>query len=137
MLLKQLERNAGALHDLTTAFCEHFDASTPDIAGVRYIQVAGNAAHGGHELFFFQLAAAIAHLKDEVNDGVVTRRSALRLPKAASTPKVPHENLEDWPGDHGSEVGWSFASPVPIVFDPLFLESPHLKRYDDLVARLK
>jgi hypothetical protein len=140
LLFKQLERNAGAIHDLTTTFCEHFDATTPDVEGVRYIQVAGNAAKGGHELFLFQLSAAIGRFKKEINDGMVTRNSALRLRKndsPASQPTVQHENLDDWPGDHASEVGWSFDSPAPILFDfPFLTKPPHFDRYEDLVARL-
>src|SRR3954452_11797060 len=103
LIAAQLERNAGALHDLTTVVGRHFDETTPDVDGVRYIQVAGNAAEGGHELILFQLAAVIAHFKNEVNDGVVTQASALRLSESEGA-KEKHVNLTDWPGDHASEV---------------------------------
>jgi triacylglycerol lipase len=130
----QLERNVGALHDLTTGAGRHFDETTHDVEGVRYIQVAGDANGGGHELVLFQLAAVIAHLKGEANDGVVTRSSALRLPDLPGG-KVNHENLTDWPGDHASEVGWSVKSLLPIGV-PLFGLPPHLERYEKLVAML-
>jgi len=126
----QLERNAGALHDLTPAVGQHFDETTPDVEGVRYIQVAGNAA-GSSELLLFHLAAAIAHLKGEINDGVVTRSSALRLPDLPGVKE--HENLDDWPGDHASEVGWSVGSLLSI---PFLKTPPHLERYEKLVAML-
>ncbi len=77
-LRQTLESNAGALGNLTTTWCIPFDESTPDADGVRYIEVAGDASKGGNELFLFQLAATIGKLKGEVNDGVVTKSSALR-----------------------------------------------------------
>ncbi|HXH36996.1 MAG TPA: hypothetical protein VNN08_00065 [Thermoanaerobaculia bacterium] len=134
-----LERNAGALHDLTTDVGSHFDASTPDVDGVRYIQVAGDASQGGTELILFQLAAVISHLKGCKNDGVVSRSSALRLRidpvlDAQGQPvKMKHENLDDWPGDHASEVGWTLPIGLQI---PILTSPPHLKRYEDLVKML-
>lgn len=121
-LLWQLERNVGALHDLTTEVGVQFDESTPDSEGVRYVEVAGDASRGGHEVFLFQLAAVIGRLTGEVNDGVVARSSALR---------EGHEHLDDWPVDHAGEVGWSWQSPVPIEIE---LPVPHLARYDAIVA---
>jgi triacylglycerol lipase len=50
MLVDPLQRNAGALHDLTTAFGSNFDQTTPDVPGVRYIEVAGDASRGGPEV---------------------------------------------------------------------------------------
>jgi triacylglycerol lipase len=127
-LLRQLERNAGALHDLTTEVGVQFDESTPDDDGVRYVEVAGDAAKGGHELFLFQLAAVIGRLTGEVNDGVVARSSALR---------EGHEHLDDWPVDHAGEIGWSFDSPLPVEFEsPLIPPPPHFARYDAIVAKL-
>jgi triacylglycerol lipase len=127
-LLQQLQRNAGALHDLTTAVCVGFDESTPDSNGVQYIEVAGDASQGGHELWLFQLAAVIGRLTGEVNDGVVARSSALR---------AGHEHLDDWPVDHAGEVGWSFASPLPVEVElPLIPQPPHFARYDAIVAGL-
>jgi triacylglycerol lipase len=127
-LLQQLERNAGALHDLTTEFGVQFDESTPDNDGVRYVEVAGDAAQGGHELLFFQLAAVIGRLTGEVNDGVVAKSSALRPGR---------EHLDDWPVDHAGEIGWSFESLFPAEFDiPLLPPPPHLARYDAIVAIL-
>jgi hypothetical protein len=127
-LREKLESNAPALHDLTTEVGANFDDTTPDIRSVRYIEVAGDASQGGHELFLFQLAAVIGRINGEVNDGVVTQSSALRS---------GHEHLNDWPVDHAGEVGWSFESPVPIVFElPLIPTPAHLLRYDAIVNAL-
>ena len=130
-IVDQLQRNAGALHDLTSAFGTHFDDTTPDVDGVRYVEVAGDAEKGGHELFLFQLAAVIGNLKGSgVNDGVVTRTSALR---------EGHDHLDDWPVDHAGEVGWSFASLVPIglALPPILAPAAHLARYDAIVSALR
>lgn len=128
-LVRQLEANLGALHDLTTPVCTQFDDNTPDVAGVRYIEVAGDASQGGHELFLFQLAAVIGKLTGQVNDGVVTKASALRQ---------GHQHLDDWPVDHAGEIGWSLDSPVPIEFDlPLVPLPPHFGRYDAIVQLLQ
>jgi triacylglycerol lipase len=127
-LLDKLESNAPALHDLTTEVGIHFDENTPDVKGVRYIGVAGDASKGGHELFLFQLAAVIGKINGEANDGVVTRSSALR---------AGHEHLDDWPVDHAGEVGWSFDTPVPIVAEvPLVPKPAHLLRYNAIVNAL-
>jgi triacylglycerol lipase len=127
-LVRMLERNAGGLHDLTTPVGIHFDETTPDVDGVRYLEVAGDASQGGHELYLFQLAAVIGRLQGAVNDGVVTRTSALR---------DGHEHLDDWPVDHAGEIGWSFDSPVPIEIErPLVPPPPHFARYDAIVALL-
>jgi triacylglycerol lipase len=124
-LKEKLESNVGALHDLTTEIGIHFDETTPDVGGVRYIDVAGDASKGGRKLFLFKLAAEIGRINGEVNDGVVTRSSALR---------AGHKNLDDWPVDHAGEVGWSFDSPVPIVAGiPLVRTPAHLLRYDEIV----
>ena len=117
-----LMNNAGALHDLTTAGATAFSRATPDVPGVRYIEVAGNAALGDDQLFLFELAARIGKLQGQTNDGVVTRSSALR---------PDHEHLDDWPVDHAGEIGW--------VRDPLVLFVPpptHLRRYAELLRRL-
>lgn len=129
MLVESFARNAGALHDLTTAVGVRFDESTPDIPGVRYIDIAGDASRGGHELFLFQLAAVVRQLTGEVNDGVVTRTSALR---------PAHEHLPDWPVDHAGEVGWSRdVTPLPIELEvPLLTVPAHFVRYDTIVGML-
>ena len=76
----------------------------------------------------FQLAAVIGKLKGEVNDGVVTRASALRK---------DHEHLADWPVDHAGEVGWSLDSPLPIEVELPLVPSPaHFARYDAIVSAL-
>jgi triacylglycerol lipase len=128
-LIRQLERNAGALHDLTTEAGSRFDDSTPDSRGVRYVDIAGDASKGGHELFLFQLAAVIGRFTGgAINDGVVARSSAVR---------AGHESLADWPVDHAGEVGWSFDTPLPVEFElPLVSPPPHFARYDAIVAAL-
>jgi triacylglycerol lipase len=127
-LVGQLECNVGALHDLTTESASHRDDVTPDVDGVRYIDVAGDASKGGHELFFLQVAALIGRITKEVNDGVVTRRSALR---------PGHTHLPDWPLDHAGEIGWSLDSPLPIEVElPFVPPPPHFARYDAIVGLL-
>jgi triacylglycerol lipase len=128
-IVDQLPRDAGALRDLTTATGTRFDDATLDVQGVRYIEVAGDASQGGHELLLFQLAAAIGQLTGEVNDGVVTKASALR---------DGHEHLDDWPVDHAGEVGWSLAQPAPVEIDIPFVPKPaHFARYDAIVNALR
>lgn len=127
-ILRQLEANAGALHDLTTEVAIPFDQTTLDAEDVRYIEVAGDASQGGPELFLFQLAAVLGRFTGEINDGLVTKSSALR---------PGHEHLEDWPVDHAGEVGWSLDSPIPIEVEIPFLPPPpHFARYDAIVAAL-
>jgi hypothetical protein len=130
LLLKPLERNAGALHELTTEFGKHFDETTPDVHGVRYIEVAGDASKGTDELFLFQFAAIIGRIKREANDGLVTESSAIRTSKE-------RERLQDWPVDHAGEVGWSLDTPLPIEFElPLLPAPPHFARYEAIVKML-
>jgi triacylglycerol lipase len=124
-LIHQLEHNAGALQNLTTEVCQRFDDNTPDVAGITYREVAGDASLGGHELFLFSLAEAIGRLKGEANDGVVSRSSALR-----------NHPLDVWPFDHAGEIGWSVRSPLPILVELPLIAPPHLARYDDIVAIL-
>jgi triacylglycerol lipase len=112
-----LQANAGAFHDLTAAACAQFNAKTPDVAGVRYIEVAGNPAQGGNELLLLQLAARIGEISPgEINDGIVTKTSALR---------DGHEHLPDWPVDHLGEIGWTLKLRPP---------EDHLQRYEALAA---
>jgi triacylglycerol lipase len=125
LVLEQLGRNAAALHDLTTAAVTQFNAVTPDVPGVKYMAVAGNAASGSGELLLFRLAAALGQITNEVNDGLVTRTSAHRS---------GYELLDDWPTDHGGEIGWTL--PFAPAFDVPFFAPPHLERYDDIVGRL-
>jgi triacylglycerol lipase len=113
-----LAKHAGAIENLTTRFCTDFNAKTPDSGRVRYINVAGDASRGGEELVLLKLAAKIGNITGEINDGVVTRTSALR---------DGNQHLDDWPTDHLGEIGWSLATVVPIVRDkPL---QAHLDRY--------
>jgi triacylglycerol lipase len=128
LLLEPLEAIAGGLEDLTTAKCAEFNADTPDVAAVRHIAVAGDAAKSRQELLLFQLAAAIGNLTGEVNDGVVTRSSALR---------EGYEQLEDWPTDHAGEVGWSLDSIRLPGSELLHIPPPpHLAWFDAIVSML-
>jgi triacylglycerol lipase len=137
LLREAFQGAAPALRNLTTEACERFNQETPDVKGVRYIEVAADALKAGNGLFLFKLAAAIGGIQSEVNDGVVTRSSALRDVEG-------HEHLEDWPVDHAGAIGWSFPSlllfnarPFPIKFRlPWIPPSSHLARYDEIVARL-
>ncbi|HZS28173.1 MAG TPA: hypothetical protein VFB76_13155 [Candidatus Angelobacter sp.] len=125
VLKAKLENNAGAIQDLTTASCAQFDDNTPDKPGVRYINVAGDASRAGNELLLFQLAATIGKMTGEVNDGMVTRSSALR---------ANNEHLADWPVDHAGEIGWSIALLNP--FQRKQAITDHLARYDAILAML-
>ena len=119
-LVALLEANAGGLRDLTTAVAGQFDDSTPDSEGVRYIEVAGDASRESNELLLFKLASAIGRIRGEVNDGVVTRSSALRPGR---------EHLDDWPVDHAGEIGWSLDPKSLFRFtQPLFAPPEHLAR---------
>ena len=128
-IVDQLQRNAGALDELTTVIARRFDDATPDMEGVRYIEVAGDASLGGQELLLFRLSAAIGRLTGEINDGVVTKWSAHR---------DGNEHLADWPVDHAGEIGWSLANPVPLDVElPFIPASAHLRRYVAIVSALE
>ncbi|HSY50752.1 MAG TPA: hypothetical protein VLC46_18245 [Thermoanaerobaculia bacterium] len=133
LIRDQFNRKAPALHDLTTTACTEFDIATPDVEGVRYIEVAGNAAQASHELFLFKVAESIGRLTNEINDGVVTRSSALRRRKDGRTSHLEEpEQLPDWPVDHAGEVGWS--PPIPTQWDILdLLAASHFARYEAIV----
>lgn len=120
----KLENSAGAIQDLTTTSCAQFDDSTPDKPGVRYINVAGDAS-SGNELLLFQLAATISNMTGELNDGMVTRSSALR---------ANNEHLADWPVDHAGEIGWSKA--LLNLLRRKQAISDHLGRYDAILAMI-
>ncbi|MCX7097810.1 MAG: hypothetical protein NTV43_07905 [Methylococcales bacterium] len=122
-LAQQMEANFGALYEMGTEAGCHFDDTTPDVEGVRYIEVAGDAAKGGNAQMLFKLSAAISKLSHEVNDGVVTRRSAL-------CERPGHQHLDDWPIDHAGQVGWDLDSIRP------FMSPPQLKRYLAIVDML-
>jgi triacylglycerol lipase len=128
VLVDLLQNNAPALHDLTTTESIPRDQATPDLDGVRYIDVAGDASQAGHELWLFQLARAIGQIQGETNDGVVTRSSALC---------EGHEHLDDWPVDHAGEIGWSLDPRSLLSFSlPFFAPAEHLARYDAIVQML-
>lgn len=128
-VLQKLRENAGALRDLTTEAGIRFDEETPDAPGVRYINIAGDASRGSRKLLFWPLAEKIRGQSGEINDGMVTRGSALR---------AGHEHFEDWPVDHAGEVGWSWDSPLPVMAGLPFLRpAAHLRRYEAIVEALE
>ena len=100
-LPKRLTSEIDALNNLTTAFCTQFNKTTADqLDKVRYFNIAGDASHADSELAVLKLAATIGGIK-EINDGVVTRKSALR---------DCNIHLDDWPVDHLGEIGWSLTT---------------------------
>jgi triacylglycerol lipase len=123
----ELHANAGALKDLTTDACKQFNQKTPDVRGIRYINVAGDASKSDHELVLFQLAAVIGGITGEINDGVVTKSSALRDGK---------EHLEDWAVDHEGEIGWRVKSVLGVPIVSPAPSADHLARYDAIVNLL-
>jgi len=126
-IMKQLQENASAMHDLTTDACRQFNIDTPDVEGVRYLEIAGDAPQDGSELLLFDLAAEIGKIKGP-NDGVVTVESAKR---------PGSELLATWPVDHAAEIGWSKASlNVLHPFKAVEAFKEHLARYDAIVAAI-
>jgi triacylglycerol lipase len=132
-LKSTLHDNAGAIEELTTDYCAAFNQRTPDIQGIRYIEVAGDKSKTSTGFAFFEMAARAGGLNDEVNDGMVAKSSALRAIEG-------HQHLDDWPVDHVGEIGWSKDSLTPIDENVSMKLSPaaqqHLARYDDIVGRL-
>jgi triacylglycerol lipase len=127
-LVDLFQANAGGLRDLTTAVGGRFDDATPDSDGVRYIEVAGDASRENRQLLLFKVASAIGRIRGEMNDGVVTRSSALR---------PGHEHLDDWPVDHFGEIGWSLDPKALFrITQPFFAAPEHLARYDAIVGML-
>jgi len=126
-IMKQLQENAGAVHDLTTDSCEQFNRDTPDVDGVRYLEIAGDAPQDGSELLLYDLAATIGKINGP-NDGVVTVESAQR----------PGRQLfATWPMDHAGEIGWSKAIlNVLHPFKAAEAFKEHLARYDAIVAAI-
>lgn len=125
IVTEALAKHAGAIENLTTRFCAGFNTDTPDVGRVRYFNVAGDASRGGEELVLLKLAAKIGNITGEINDGVVTKISALR---------DRNTHLDDWPVDHLGEIGWSFATVVPIVREKPLQE--HMDRYKAILQLL-
>ena len=122
---RKLEFNSRALHDLTTEACISFDEKTADVPSVRYINIAGDASQGGNELLLFPLAMQIVNLTGDINDGIVTKSSALR---------AGNEHMADWPVDHAGEIGWTKALLNPAQHGAAM--AAHLGRYDSIVGVL-
>jgi triacylglycerol lipase len=127
-LMKQLQENAGSVHDLTTDSCRQFNIDTPDMKeGVKYLEIAGEAPQDGSELLLFDLAVEIGEIKGP-NDGMVTVKSAQRPGR---------ELFATWPVDHAGEIGWSKA--ILNVLHPFRAREAfeeHLGRYDAIVGAI-
>jgi triacylglycerol lipase len=121
LLVSHLQSLGPALDDLTTARCRDIDAQTPDVAGIRYLRIAGDASSGGSSSFFFVLVQQIGQMSEGKNDGVVGFASATRGGPSFAV----------WPVDHAGEVGWNLDFPVPVGV-PL-VHHPHLQRYESIV----
>jgi triacylglycerol lipase len=83
-----------AFIDLTTAACRRFNATVPDMPGVRYLSVAGLCSREwmGPEWW---LPAGIVSKAEGPNDGVVSVASA-----------IWGEHTDVWEGDHLNLVNW-------------------------------
>lgn len=132
---------APAVNELTTMSTRRFNAAIPDVEGVQYIEIAGDASSASPAAsFLFGFAALVSHHTGEVNDGMVTRSSALR---------EGHEHLDDWSVDHIGEVGWYpnslMPSPMASIYSSIYPWVPpwiplpqnqmakHLARYDAII----
>src|ERR1051326_663341 len=127
LLLKLLDRDLGALRNLTTDSCRQFNQETPDVDGVRYLEIAGTAPKDGSELLLLNLAAKIGKIHGD-NDGVVTVESAVRPNR---------ERFAVWPVDHLGEIGWSTAT-IDVLRPQRRREAvnEHLKRYDAIITAI-
>ncbi len=121
-----LEGQIGALNNLTVAASAAFNASAKDVPGIHYLNIAGDAFKAGSEFLLFQLAERIGHITNEINDGVVTRSSALF---------EGHEHLPDWPVDHAGEIGWAKPAGFSLLARD-YQPQGHLQRYSDLLAKI-
>lgn len=122
-VVTQLQELGPALVDLTTARGADFDDKTADRPGVTYLEIAGDAAHAGHESLLFQVAAMLGHITGQPNDGVVTLASATRKGRRL---------FAVWPFDHGGEIGWTLDVLVPAFLRP----RKHLPLYDAIVEEI-
>ncbi len=122
----RLNAEVPALRDLATDADDIQSIRDDPGHSVTYVNVAGDAARASHASSLFRIFREIGQFS-EINDGVVGRSSAL-LPG--------HRHLDDWPVDHGGEVGWNLDLPVPVVrgvpLTPAHRE--HLARYDAIVS---
>lgn len=121
-----LEGQIGALNHLTVAASEAFNASAQDVPGIHYFNIAGDARAAGSEFLLFELAERIGDITNEINDGVVTRSSALFK---------THEHLPDWPVDHAGEVGWAKPAGFSLLARD-YQPQGHVQRYSDLLAKI-
>lgn len=121
MLMKQI----AALTDLTTRQATLFNAQTPDVDHLRYLNIAGVASDSDQQILL-RLAARIGALAGP-NDGVVLRSSALYH---------KHTHLPDWPVDHFGEIGWANWRGGLALDASAFTPAGHLERYNALLAKI-
>lgn len=121
ILMKQI----AALTDLTTKQATAFNAQRPDVASVRYMNIAGVASDSDQQILL-RLAARIGALAGP-NDGVVLRSSALYH---------KHTHLPDWPIDHFGEIGWANWRGGLALDASSFYPDDHLERYNALLATI-
>ena len=122
LLLEQV----AALADLTTEKAEEFNARTPDVDGVHYMNIAGAVPSDSQHLLL-ELAAWIGKLSGP-NDGVVLETSARFK---------GHEYLGTWPVDHFGEIGWARWRRGVELDASAFYPDNHLQRYDELIAKIR
>lgn len=97
-LPSSFRRHAEAFHDLTTEAAAGFNAATPDVAGVRYLNIAGDGTRD--RSFFYPLAVALETAGFGKSDGIVTQSSAYFEGHAG------HKKFAEWPLDHAAQLGW-------------------------------
>ncbi len=119
-----LGENTGAIPDLATRTV----LQDPDCAGVHYMEVVCNPGSlVWNSSPFFALSRAIGNLSGE-NDGVVSRSSACRPPRAP---------IAEWPVDHGGAIGWPTNSfGLGAVAAAVRPPEGHIERYLALAERL-
>lgn len=119
-----LEADAGAIQDLRT----RSTLQDPDVPGVDYKCVGADAAGRLSPSTLFSLSEKIGHLTGQVNDGVVTVKSAARNADPL---------LDIWPVDHGGAVGWpSDLLGTAAVIAALRPPPSHVQRYVALLSKL-
>jgi len=121
-IIERFRQHTDAAHDLSEVAAATFNHECPDVADVRYLNVAGTGRQSGaHTSAFFQPTFLFLVAQGcGQNDGVVPFASATRG-------QAP---FQTWPGDHADLIGHDLDRP----FDAPSAE--HLARYERLAAQL-
>jgi triacylglycerol lipase len=120
--LNAMGTSSDGLRDLTTAACAEFSVKYIDNPAVAYFSVAGRGRESFPftSAFLLQFYSYIGALTGELNDGLVSVRSA----------QWGTFDPDTWPADHAEEVGHNMDNmSVPPAF-------PYLAKYDQIVARV-